>query len=329
MERELYRRRKEQFREFVSAEQRLPRKWERNFEDGSDMRVWFDKLQLSDYFSDFIKEIINTLKRFNYIILDDNAKKSEFLDFIRKYDHIPVYGEALFSDDSDMYTWYFKYKKMCDEFETEVHNSLSEFNDFDLSQDWFFIKDEFIEIIKRLKRIPQHGEVVTQNGIDIRCIFDKLYNFDPDFYENLLLELESYKTNSLSIADRKKELFNCISSLQYIPYIQECRFTDGTDMYTWYHKYKDRISGLEDEVNNLLKPKSKIKELNIYIVPNMRKNGGKFYTICTNEGEKLNLTSMEAFEELRKIDSTLVKRGGIILKQDEEIGSINFVKIKK
>ena len=55
-------------------------------------------------------------------------------------------------------------------------------------------------------------------------------------------------------------------------------------------------------------------------------SGGKFYTICTNVGERLDLSNVNSFDEAKAMDDTIVKRGGVILKQNEEIESVNFVK---
>ena len=41
----------------------------------------------------------------------------------------------------------------------------------------------------------------------------------------------------------------------------------------------------------------KKKKVNIYLIPNFRNTGGKFYTIFTNVGERLDLSSIESYEE--------------------------------
>ena len=99
-------------------------------------------------------------------------------------------------------------------------------------------------------------------------------------------------------------------------------------MLTWYIKYKKKFPNLEKEINRLVIKETPNKKVNIYLIPNFRNTGGKFYTIFTNVGERLDLSSIESYEEASKIDSTIVKRGGVILKKDEEIDSVSFKKGK-
>ena len=86
-----------------------------------------------------------------------------------------------------------------------------------------------------------------------------------------------------------------------------------------------KIKNMIDELCESRQP----KKLNIYFIPEFKKTGGKFYTICTNEGEKLDISSISSYEEAKKLDSTFVKRGGLILKKDEEIGSVSFKGVRK
>ena len=64
------------------------------------------------------------------------------------------------------------------------------------------------------------------------------------------------------------------------------------------------------------------------LIPNFRNTGGKFNTICTNVGEKLDLTNVQTYEDLKKKDDSVTKKGGLILTKEEEIGFISFVKGK-
>lgn len=64
------------------------------------------------------------------------------------------------------------------------------------------------------------------------------------------------------------------------------------------------------------------------MIPNFKNKNGKFYTICTNVGEKLDLSNIQSFEEAQKLDPTIVKRGEVVLKQDEVIESVSFKKGK-
>ena len=94
-------------------------------------------------------------------------------------------------------------------------------------------------------------------------------------------------------------------------------------MFTWYQRYKNIFPNLEEEVNTIIKEPT-TKKLNIYLIPNFKNKGGKFYTICSNVGEKLDISEITSFEELQKLDNTVKKSGGIIIKQDEEISSITL-----
>ena len=327
-EKELFSTRKEYFKLFVISEGRLPRAHEQKFPDGEDLRLWFDDLVKLSFFRDYCLEIKDILSNDSYSILTNKEREEEFLSFVVKYDYIPKRGEMYFSDDIDMYSWYLSYKTRHEEFETRVHELLSEYKDLDLSEIWFFVKEECFEIVKKLKRIPDHGEVITENGIDVRSIFDKLEKSDPTIYEEFLLLISSYKENHLSIDQRVSEFLSSVKRLGYIPYVQEARFSDGTDMYTWYKKYEEKVPGLKNSVLGLLENKIEKNKLNIYLIPNFRKNGGKFYTICTNVGEVIDLDGVATFDDLKEKNSSVVKRGGLILKKDEEIGNVSFI-VKK
>ena len=328
MPKELYNKRTNEFKEFVSKNYRLPKVWEIRFSDGEDMRLWFNKLSKVDKVHPFILEIDSILQQFNSKILNDNEKEQEFLEYISNHNQIPLYGQRYFSDNDEMRSWYMSYKQRNKDFETIVHNNLTEYQNLDLAEIWPFIKEEFISIIKKLKRIPNHGEVIIQDGIDVRVIYDRLENFDPEFTEKLLLHLQTYNSRSLSIDDRVNELLICVSTLGYVPFLQESRFSDGTDMFTWYNRYKNKLPNLEVKVNSKIRIESPKRKVNIYLIPNFRNTGGKFYIICTNIGERLDLSEITSFEEAKKLDDSLVKRGGVILKQDEEIESVNFAKGK-
>ena len=328
MIKDLYNNRTKEFKEFIITEHRLPRVWEIRFSDNEDMRLWFNKIHKVDKFKKFIVEIDNILQQYNSKILNDNEREQEFLNYTSKHNQIPSYGESYFSDNDEMHSWYISYKQKNRYFETIVHNSLTEYQNLDLAEIWSFIKDEFISIIKELKRIPNHGEVIIQDGIDVRVIYDKLESFDPQYAEKLLLQLQTYNSEALSIDDRVNELLICVSTLGYVPFLQESRFSDGTDMFTWYNRYKNKLPNLESEVNSKIKIESPKRKVNIYLIPNFRNTGGKFYTICTNVGERLDLSKISSFEEAKRLDDTMAKRGGVILKQDEEIESVSFVKGK-
>ena len=330
MSKELFEQRKSQFIETIKREKRLPRVWEFKFQDGEDQRLWFDKIskleQIKGFVDEINNEINNVLKQCNIKLLTDKEKEEEFLNCIKNINKIPSKSECYFTDNSDMYMWYINYKKNNNEFETKVHNSLKEYQEFDIATIWPDIKQEFIAIIKSLKRIPNHGEVILQNGIDVRVIYDKLVTFDPIFIEKLLLHLQTYNKKTLTIEQRKEELINVVSTLGYIPFLQESRFSDGTDMFTWYTRYKKSIPDLEDEILSLVKINNPKNQVNVYIIPQFRKTGGAFYMIATNEGVQLDLTGVTSFEEAQELYPNLKKGGGLILPRGSEIGSVTYVK---
>ena len=328
MSENLFKKRKYEFVETIMKLKRLPKVWEFHFTDGTDQRLWFNKIYKLDVYRKMLSEVDLLLKQYNIKILNDTEKEEEFLNCIKSLNRIPFNNEVYFSDSMDMYDWYMSYKNKNHDFETIVHNSLSEYRELNLATIWPDIKQEFIDTLKELKRVPKHGEVILQNDIDIRVIFDKLETYDPKFYEKLKLHLQTYNSKSLSIDTRIKELKQVVSILGYIPDLQEKRFSDGTDMLTWYIKYKNKLPNLEKEINRLVIKDNPNKKVNIYLIPNFRNTGGKFYTIFTNVGERLDLSSIESYEEASKIDSTVVKRGGVILKKDEEIDSVSFKKGK-
>lgn len=326
MSKELFEKRKSEFKEFITREHRMPRIWEVRFGDNEDMRLWFNKISKVEKYKDFINEISNLLSEFDLKILSDKEKEQEFMNYINENNQIPLYGEAYFSDNDEMHSWYMSYKEKNRNFETIIHENLKEYQELDLASIWSFINLEFISIIKKLKRIPNHGEVIIQDGIDVRVIYDKLESFDPEFTEKLLLHLQTYNKKALSIDDRIKELLDTISDLGYIPFLQESRFSDGTDIFTWYTRYKNILPNLDKDIQARISKEEPKRKVNIYLIPNFKNKGGKFYTICTNVGERLDLSGINSFDEAKAMDDTLVKRGGVILKQDEEIENVDFVK---
>ena len=329
MSENLFEKRKLEFIKIILEEKRLPKVWEFRFTDGEDMRLWFNKISKLEKYNSFINEVNSVLSKYNLKILSDKEKEEEFLNYIGAHKKIPIRNEVYFSDNIDMYTWYMNYKIKNKNFETIVHNKLSEYQELDLAEIWTFVKQEFINVLKTLKRVPNHGEVILQNGIDVRSIYDKLETYDPEYFEKLLLHLQTYNKKGLSIDDRVRELKEVVSHLGYIPFLQEARFTDKTDMFTWYMKYKNKLPNLENELNSLVHKEPPKNKVNIYLIPNFRNTGGKFYTICTNVGERLDLSNIHSYEEALKIDKDIVKRGGLILKKDEEISSVSFTKGKK
>jgi hypothetical protein len=329
MSRELFEKRKLEFIRTIAKERRLPKTGECKFSDGEDMRLWFDKISKIESFKTFTDEVNKLLSKFDKKILTDKDREEEFLNCIGIIHRIPMRNEFYFSDNKDMHSWYMEYKRKNESFEAQVFIRLPEYENFDLAVTWSLIKEEFIIIMKKLKRIPKFGEVFLSNGIDVRLVCEKLKTYDPNFIEKLLLHIESYNKNALSTEKRIEELKKVVSVLGYIPALQEVRFSDGTDMFTWYMRKKEEIPNLENEITSLISKPNPNQKINIYLIPNFKSKGGKFYTICTNVGEKLDLSNITSFEEAQKLDPTLVKKGGLILKKDEEIDSVSFGKGKK
>ena len=330
MPQELFENRKKEFIEYINKNHRLPKLWEYKFKDGEDLRLWFNKISKVKDFNYFIEEVKESLNKYGMVLLTDIDKENEFLLKIAQLDRLPYKDEEYFIDNDEMINWYNTYKKHNKSYETKVENNLKEYQELDMAVYWPRIKKEFISIIKQIGKIPDYGIYYIQDGIDVRVIYDKLYTYDQEFIEQLLLHLqtEKYTKKGLTTEERVKQFLECVLNIGYIPYFRECRFTDNTGMFTWYNRYKDIISDLKKQINNNIDKYNGIQKVNIYLIPNFKNKGGKFYTICTNTGEVLDLSNVTSYEEARKLDSTLVKRGGVILKKDEEINSVHFTKGK-
>ena len=94
---------------------------------------------------------------------------------------------SIYSDNNEMHSWYMSYKEKNRNFETIIHDSLKEYQELDLASIWSFIKLEFISIIKKLKRIPNHGEVIIQDDIDI-----EIFNPSSICYHYLVIKINKY-----------------------------------------------------------------------------------------------------------------------------------------
>ena len=185
------------------------------------MRLWYIGLIKTNKYKDYIEEIYDILDKYDIKLLNDKEKEQEFLIYINHLGRIPLRNEEYFTDNEDMYTWYMNYIIKNKEFETQVYSNLKEYLDFDIAEIWPDVKKEFIDIMKTLKRIPKHREAILSNSVDVRVVFNKLQSFDPEFIEKLLLHLQTYKKDTLSYDDRKKELLEVVSTLGYIPDLQQ------------------------------------------------------------------------------------------------------------
>ena len=149
MKKELIEKRKQEFKEIVTREKRMPKIWEFRFSDREDMRLWFNKISALDKFKDFIDEVNSLLNQFGGKLLTNKEKEEEFFKCIEKLNRIPKKGEEYFSDDDEIYMWYMRYKKNNPLFETYVHENLFEYKELDLAEIWTTIREEFINIIKQ------------------------------------------------------------------------------------------------------------------------------------------------------------------------------------
>lgn len=304
MKRELFKRRKYEFVSVINNIKRLPNIGEYYFTDGEDMRLWYDAITKLTVYNDYIKEINILVKKYDIKCLTDEEKKQEFLRFVLKNKHIPNEKEKMFTDGNDMFSWYNKYREIDFNFEKEIKESLPEYQELDLTFIWPDVKEEFINIIKRLRRIPKYGEKYLENGIDVRLLYDKLQIHDPMFIEKILLHLETYKIRKLSIEQRLNELMKKVRTLGYVPYLQESRFSDGTDMFTWAQRYRYIVPGLDKELSKY--QVNQPNNVKIYSVPKFKNKEGKYYSLETKY-ENLDLSNIIAQElaegEELKIDS--------------------------
>ena len=332
--REQFKKRMEEFTNYIINKSRMmPKVWQVRFTDGGDMRLWFDKLKNIDQFTnselmDAYKQIMDNISSVGIHILNDESRELEFLNYVEKFQRIPMYGDAFFSDNADMNSWYLSYKNDHDLFETEVHNKLPEYQNFHL-EEIIFDRDEFVNIMKKLKRVPNHGEFKTASGIDVRTIFDKLEDYNPDLRERILLHLETYNKHSLTIDNRVNELITWVSEMGYVPYIGEARFSDGTDMFTWFNRYKKIIPFLENDIQVKIDIYNQPNNnCNIYFIPMPRKNGGDFYVVCQNVGERLDLSGL-SLEEAQIKYPDLDRIGGMMVKKGTDLDDITGGKKKQ
>lgn len=290
MKKELFKIRKYELVEVINRIKRLPKMWEYTFSDGEDMRKWYDSISKLGVYNDYIREINILINKYHIRTLSDKEREEQFINTISKLEYLPKKDEVSFTDNTDMYSWYIKYKNNNPSFEREVKEYLPEYKDIDLTNIWPSCKQEFINILKQLKRIPKYKEIYLQDNIDIRLVYDKLEQYDPIFFEKLLLHLKTYNIKKLSIDERINELIITVNALGYIPYLQESRFSDGTDMFTWYHRYKSIIPSLSIELSKYLEKTN--DSVTIYSIPKFRNIEGKFYHLEQHQNERLDLSNI-------------------------------------
>lgn len=311
--------RKLEFKKIVIEWQSLPKIWKLKFEDGQDMRIWFNKLISLGSHDKYIAEISNILANYNIKILTDIEKEKEFMNIVKKNKRIPERGTLYFCDNVEMYTWYMNYKRNNSEYAKKINKITSEYKDFDLESIWKYIKPEFLLIIKRLKRVPDYGEAILSNyNLDVRTVYEKLEKEDKPRYEQALLHLETYKDKSLSMDDKLKELKLKVKVLGYLPEFKEYTFSDGIDMFTWYTKYKDNLPVIGEHIEPLLNGEhpNKNKLVNVYTIPQFKTKTGESYNININSKEKLDLSDIVSYEQKisninskEKLSFTDIKKG--------------------
>lgn len=326
MGKELYENRKKEFIDYINKTHNLPVIWEHRFSDTADMRLWFNKIRNEKTFGDFVKLVRDILSKYNAKILSEEEKVQQFLDIIGKINRIPNRSEFYFTDNDEMHSWYMTYRKDNIDFERVVRNSLREYQEFNIAEVWPDEKEAFMKTIISLKRVPNYGVAYLDRGIDIRAIYDKLETYDSAWLEQFLLHLETHKFRHLSLDDRLEQLRSAVLSLGYTPGFQEVRFSDNTDMYTWLERYRKKYPNLVEELNSLVERETPKTNVNLYFIPQFRKTGGNFYVVASNVGERLDISDCLSYEDLVKKDSSVVKRGGIILKKDEQIASVTYKK---
>ena len=251
---EVFLKRKQEFIDYLYKNKKLPRVWEEQFSDRTDMRLWFDSIVALQEYKEYFNELSNILNNLGIKVLNSEEKEIEFINYINNNKKIPFYNNSYFSDNSDMYNWYISYIKINKSFERQIYNILPEYQEFDLAEVWSDIKDEFINIIKKLKIIPNFREYKVSRDIDVCVIFYKAQSLFPEIAEDLIYNI-TY--NPIKDEERRKQYLNFVSLNEYRPDLQECRFSDGIDMFTWYN----RIKGLYPEFDK------QINKLDMYFIP--------------------------------------------------------------
>ena len=79
-----------------------------------------------------------------------------------------------------------------------------------------------------------------------------------------------------------------------------------------------------------------MEEVNMYFVLNTKNpNGGQFYNIYVNEGKKIDLSKFDTSDidkfylDVKKIDDTFKKAGGLIIGRTKKIGSLTMYTLDK
>lgn len=246
--RDLYEDRKKQFKAFVNKNKRLPNTWDAYFIDGEDMRIWYDSL-LKTGIPD-AKEFVSLINNsFNVRVLNKIERELELIEFVRINEHIPVQNEFFFSDGVDAFKWLYPVREDVRDFVKFINNLDQSYFDLDIAMYVTDFEKDINKLVKEIKRLPKYGEKKLLGTIDARCVINKLMTLHPEYVEKLLLHIESYNKDNLDVNARVGQYLMKIDNLGYEPALQECRFTDGTDMYTWSNKYKKILAFFDEEID--------------------------------------------------------------------------------
>lgn len=256
---DLFYQRKKEFIKFIKIKKRLPNMWEMTFTDGEDARIWFDSLLKLDF--DYAKSFVNEIYSiYNIRTLNELEKENEYIEYVRVNSGKLKQGYHYFSDGVDMFKWLYPIKDEKKNFAKFVRNIDMDYYELEMPLYWPRSKKELVDLIKKLKRLPDYGEKVLLCGLDARALINKLLTYDPDFIETMLLHIESYKTDKMDVNARINAYLMAVENLGYRPFLQECRFIDGTDMYTWINKYERIIPNLKEEIDSRILDDYKIKK---------------------------------------------------------------------
>lgn len=329
-QRELYKKYLEEFK-LIVKDGKLPKVGEYRFFDGVDVRTWFDKTYTLN--TECIIGLQRIINDNDVIILSDSEKEEIFTNFVKENERIPQKKEFYFEDNTESRSWFLKYIKDNSDYVTKILEYLKEFKELDLNTVWPECKNEFTKIFLSKEKILNYNEKKLSNGIDFRVLYEKLLLSSnesiQEYTEAINLYLLGGKEKRLTIEERLEELKEEIIRLRRLPSLRESRFSDGGDMHTWYKKYQKeeflnkKINNLKDEVKDLL-DEFKVRKITVYAIPNYKNTkGGKFYTICSNAGRIIDTEDLTTFEELQRLDPTIEKIGGIVLKRSKKLPRCN------
>ena len=313
----LYNERVKNLLSFVAKNERLPMIGEVTFSDGMDMRLWFNGLAPLIGKAQFVDEVFKAIEGAGIFLLNDKEKETEFLDCVSRIKHIPYYREEAFSDNSDMYSWYMNYRLRNSLFERSVCNCLPEFNEFDINT----ILDDGMWIAVRIFLRCADKRNKTYKDVDMMTIVYKLIKEEPARFEKELLQVNA--EGGLTQQARKEHFLETIRLLGYVPDLQEVRFADFVDMYTWYNQVGILDQEIVQAVRDVEGSQEK-KKYNIYLFPSVKNTtGGAVYVACRSE-EALTIVDGTSLKDALNNFSSLKRTGAAILPKDGKARKVYF-----